>query len=92
MARTRLSSKGQLVVPREVRERHGWRAGTELEVEDRGDVVVLRRAEPLFPPTTIEQVRGSAKYEGPPVPIEDFDKGIEEHIREMWEGFEKQSR
>lgn len=92
MARTRLSSKGQLIIPKEVRERHGWRAGTELEVEDQGEVVVLRRAEPLFPPTTFEQVRGCLKYVGPPVPIEDFDKGIDEHIQEMWEEFERQSR
>lgn len=90
MPRTRLSSKGQLIILKEVRERHGWRAGTELE--DRGEVVVLRRAEPLFPPTTFEQVRGSAKYHGPPVPIEEFDKGVEEHIKEMWEEFEKRSR
>ena len=92
MARMRLSSKGQLVIPKGVRERHGWRAGTELEVEDRGDAVVLRRAKPLFPPTTIEQVRGRLKYEGPPVPIEDFDKGVDQLIEEMWEEFEKQSR
>jgi AbrB family looped-hinge helix DNA binding protein len=92
MARTRLSSKGQLIIPKPVRDRHGWGVGTELEVEDCGDVVVLRRAEPTFPRTTIEQVRGSAKYDGPPVSLEDFDKGIAEHIREMWEDFERQSR
>lgn len=92
MARTRLSSKGQLIIPKPVRDRHGWKVGTEIEVEDRGDVVVLRRAEPIFPPTTIEQVRGSAKYEGPLIPIEDFDKGIERHIRDMWRRFERQSR
>lgn len=70
MARTRLSSKGQLIIPKPVRDRHGWKVGTEIEVED----------------------RGSAKYEGPPIPIEDFDKGIERHIRDMWRRFERQSR
>lgn len=90
MAKTRLSSKGQLLIPKEVRDRHGWRAGTELEVEDRGEAVVLRRAAPLFPPATIEQVRGCLKYEGPPVPIEDFDKSVDEHVQEMWREFEKQ--
>jgi AbrB family looped-hinge helix DNA binding protein len=92
MNRTRVSSKGQLVLPKSVRDRQGWTAGTELEVEDRGDVVVLRRVRPAFPPTTIGQVRGSARYRGPKVPAEDFDKGIAEHVRETWEGFERQSR
>jgi AbrB family looped-hinge helix DNA binding protein len=52
MARTRLSSKGQVIIPKAVRERHGWQPGVELEVEDRGDVVVLRPVR-IFPLTTI---------------------------------------
>jgi AbrB family looped-hinge helix DNA binding protein len=31
--RTRLSSKGQLVLPKEVRAKQGWSEGTEIEVE-----------------------------------------------------------
>lgn len=92
MARTRLSSKGQVVIPKDVRERHGWRAGVQLEVEDRGDSVVLRPAAPVFPPTTIEEVRGSAKYHGPPVPMERWNEGIGAIIREKWDAFEKQPR
>jgi AbrB family looped-hinge helix DNA binding protein len=55
MAKTRLSSEGQVIIPKAVRERQGWQPGTELEVEDQGDVVVLRRAR-LFPRTTIDEV------------------------------------
>jgi AbrB family looped-hinge helix DNA binding protein len=91
MATTRLSSKGQLIIPKEVRDRHGWRAGTELEVEDQGGVVVLRRKKP-WPPTRIEDVSGSLKYDGPPVSIEDMNAGIDEMMRKMWDEFEKQSR
>ena len=57
MARTRLSSKGQVVIPKRVRERHGWSAGVELEVDDQGDSVVLRRAGPCRP-TRLEDVYG----------------------------------
>jgi AbrB family looped-hinge helix DNA binding protein len=32
--RTRLSSKGQLVLPKEARANQGWTEGTEIEVED----------------------------------------------------------
>ena len=42
MARTRLSSKGQVIIPKAVRDRHGWRPGLELDVEDQADAVVLR--------------------------------------------------
>lgn len=91
MATTRLSSKGQLIIPKEVRDRHGWRAGTELEVEDQGGVVVLRRKKP-WPPTRLEDVRGCAKYDGPPVRVEDMNAGIDEMMRAMWDEFEKQSR
>lgn len=91
MAKTRLSSKGQVIIPKAVRERQGWQPGTELEVEDQGDVVVLRRA-PLFPRTTFEEVRGCLKYDGPPLTVEQMDEGVAEGVRQMWEEFERQQR
>jgi AbrB family looped-hinge helix DNA binding protein len=92
MARTKLSSKGQLIIPKEIRDRHGWRIGTELDVEDRGDVVVLRGAPQLFPPTTVEQVRGCLRYAGPPVPLKRFDEAVAEEITEAWASFERDRR
>jgi AbrB family looped-hinge helix DNA binding protein len=91
MATTRLSSKGQLIIPKEVRERHGWRPGTEIEVEDRDGVVMLRRRKP-WPPSRIEDVRGSAGYEGPPVSSTDMNADVDGLMREMWDTFEKQKR
>jgi AbrB family looped-hinge helix DNA binding protein len=91
MARTRLSSKGQVTIPKAVRERHGWRPGVELEVEDQGDVVVLRPANP-FPPTTLEEVRGCLKYDGPPYTVEDMHEAIEREARRRWRAFERQSK
>jgi AbrB family looped-hinge helix DNA binding protein len=91
MARTRISSKGQVVLPKEVRDSQGWTAGTELEVEAQGNVVVLKPARP-FPPTTIEEVRGCAGYKGPPRTLEEMDAGVRRGIRKMWREFEKQSK
>jgi AbrB family looped-hinge helix DNA binding protein len=91
MTRTRLSSKGQVIIPKAVRERHGWQPGVELEVEDRGDVVVLRPANP-FPPTTIEEVRGCLKYDGPPHTVEEMHEAIEHEARRMWLEFERQRK
>jgi len=75
MATTRLSSKGQVIIPKAVRDRHGWRAGAELEVEDQGDAIVLRAAR-AFPRTTIKQVRGCLKYGGRPLTLEEMDAAI----------------
>ncbi len=50
MPKTRLSTEGQLTIPREVRDRQGWSPGVKLEVEDRGDHVVVRLAS-AGPPT-----------------------------------------
>ncbi len=33
----KLSTKGQLIIPGPIRQRHGWNAGAELVIEDRGD-------------------------------------------------------
>ena len=56
----RLSTKGQIVIPRNVRVRHRWGAGTELILEERGDVLILRAANP-FPaqPLLIDGVSAS---------------------------------
>jgi AbrB family looped-hinge helix DNA binding protein len=91
MARTRLSSKGQVVLPKEVRDLQGWPAGTELEVESQGNVVVLRPAR-LHPRTTLDEVIGCVPYDGPPVPVEEMDAGVDAAAREMWDAFERQGR
>lgn len=43
VAITRLSSRGQIVIPKEVRESLAWEAGDYVAVEVQGDKVVLRR-------------------------------------------------
>jgi AbrB family looped-hinge helix DNA binding protein len=75
MARTKLSSKGQVIIPKDVRDRHGWEPGTELEVEDRADAVMLRLVRP-FPATTLRQVVGCLKYRGRPRTLEEMDAAV----------------
>ncbi len=45
--RSRLSSKGQVTIPVEVRERLGLEAGDVVVYEIEGERLVLRRAEPF---------------------------------------------
>jgi AbrB family looped-hinge helix DNA binding protein len=74
-AKVRLSSKGQVIIPKEIRERHGWRAGMELEVVDQGDAVIVRVAR-SFPRTTVDEVRGCLKYRGSAQTIERMDAAV----------------
>lgn len=75
MARTRLSSKGQVIIPKAVRDARGWRAGQELIVEDRGDAVALRPARP-FPPTSVDDLLGCTGYTGPRLSLDDMEAAI----------------
>ncbi|MBE3580493.1 MAG: AbrB/MazE/SpoVT family DNA-binding domain-containing protein [Thermoanaerobacteraceae bacterium] len=43
IAITKLSSRGQIVIPKEIRELLAWEAGDHVAVEVQGDKVVLRR-------------------------------------------------
>lgn len=84
METIRLSTKGQIVIPREIRARHHWESGTELIIEDRGDVLVLRAAKP-FAPTCVEDGLGCTGYQGPAKSPEEMDAGIDAHLRRCWE-------
>ncbi|HEX3129020.1 MAG TPA: AbrB/MazE/SpoVT family DNA-binding domain-containing protein [Thermoanaerobaculia bacterium] len=77
----RLSTKGQLVIPREIRDRHGWSEGVELVLADQGDSVVLRSVRP-FPETTLEELVGCTGYKGPAMTLDDMEAGI---ARGAWE-------
>ena len=57
MQTTKLSTKGQIVLPKEIRSSHAWGPGTEFTVEETRDGVLLRPTR-RFPPTTIEDVAG----------------------------------
>jgi AbrB family looped-hinge helix DNA binding protein len=80
MTTTRLSTKGQLILPKEVRERHGWEAGTVFEVVERGDAVLIRPVETL-PETRLEDLLGCTGYRGPARTLEEMDEAIEREAR-----------
>jgi len=75
METTKLSSKGQIVLPKSVRDAHGWGPGTEFVIESTPDGVRLRAKAP-FARTQLEQVFGSARYSGPAKSQADMDAGI----------------
>ncbi len=80
MAATRLSTKGQLIIPKDMRERHGWMPGTRLVVEDQGDCVVLRLADDL-PETSLDELIGCTGYRGPARSLADMEAAIAKGAR-----------
>ena len=82
METTRLSSKGQLILPKSVRDAHGWDSGVEFVVEDRPEGVMLRPALARFAPTRLEDVIGCTGYKGPAKSLEDMALAIAKGVKE----------
>lgn len=80
MKTTRISSKGQVVLPKSLRESKKWESGTELAVESTNRGVLLRALQP-FPETTIERMFGSLKYKGKPRSVAEMDRAIAKETR-----------
>jgi AbrB family looped-hinge helix DNA binding protein len=77
---TVLSTKGQFILPKAIRDRRRWPAGTRLIVEETAEGVLLR-PEPVFAPTTVEAVFGSLGHDGPAMSVEDMDAAIAAEAR-----------
>jgi len=72
---TTVSSKGQVILPKAIRDQRQWPAGTELIVEDTPDGALLK-AQPVFVPTRPKDVFGSVGYDGPAKSIADMKQGV----------------
>jgi AbrB family looped-hinge helix DNA binding protein len=80
MNTTRLSSKGQLVLPKAIRDADAWSEGTEFLVERVSEGVLLRPVRSL-PITHLEQVIGSAGYRGPARSATDAERAIARGVK-----------
>jgi len=85
--RAKISSKGQLVLPKAVRDEFGLVAGSEVDIESRGDRIVLRprsgkrKTRRIY---TVDEVAGMLKYDGPPVSVREMDRAVDEMFRREW--------
>jgi AbrB family looped-hinge helix DNA binding protein len=86
---TTLSTKGQLILPKAVRDRRGWSSGDRLVVEVRPVGVLLRR-ESVRAPTRLEDVAGMLHEPGrrPLTPAQE-EAGMAEGFRRAWRRFEQ---
>jgi AbrB family looped-hinge helix DNA binding protein len=83
MATAKFSTKGQLVVPKELRDRYDWSAGTAVEFIDEGDGVKIK-VPAVQKRYTIDDLYGILPYSGPPKTLEDMQRGIDEAMAERW--------
>jgi AbrB family looped-hinge helix DNA binding protein len=82
-AETKVSAKGQVVIPKSIREELDWSAGTRLQVEKVGGAVTLRPVESRRGTLTIEEfVARRPKYEGPSLSLEEIDARLEQGMAE----------
>ncbi len=82
---TKLSSKGQVIIPKPVRTAHDWKIGQELVVIDMGDGILLRPRTP-FETTNIGDVASCLKYSGKAKSLDEMEDAIREGISEKHDG------
>ena len=75
METTRLSSKGQVIIPKKLRDAHHWLAGQELIAINTGDGILLKPKQ-SFQETQLEDVAGCLKYVGEAKTLEQIDAVI----------------
>jgi AbrB family looped-hinge helix DNA binding protein len=75
METTKLSSKGQIVLPRSIRNARKLQPGTEFLAEDTADGILLLPLKP-FPQTQIDAVFGSLRYAGPPKTVDEMHDAV----------------
>ena len=77
---TTVSTKGQVILPKAIRQRRNWATGTRLVVEDTPEGVLLKAA-PVFAPTRPKDVAGMLAYRGRPKTLEEMDAAITAEVR-----------
>jgi AbrB family looped-hinge helix DNA binding protein len=84
-----LSSKGQVVIPKEIRDELHWETGTELELISTPTGLTLRTKTPSGK-LNLADLRGILKYDGPPISTEELCKPVD--FYPDWDESEKRSR
>jgi AbrB family looped-hinge helix DNA binding protein len=78
--KTVVSTKGQVILPKAVRQRRRWGAGTQLVVEETAEGVLLKQ-DSLFVPTRPEDVFASLPRPDRPRTIDEMNAAITAEAR-----------
>ncbi len=82
---TTVSTRGQVVLPREVRRFLRWQAGTRLSVERTPEGVLLKPVR-VFAETRAKDVFGCLSFIGTPKSLADMDAGLLQEARRRHAG------
>jgi AbrB family looped-hinge helix DNA binding protein len=74
---TTLSTKGQVILPKAVRDHLQWSAGKRLVVEHTPDGVLLRPMTTAFPATRPDDVFACLPHHGAPKSLEEMQAAID---------------
>lgn len=81
MLTTTVSTKGQVILPKTIRDRLHWDAGTRLAVEHTADGVLLRPLTAPFAPTRPEDVFGCLPHVGKPQSLKQMEAAVAAEAR-----------
>lgn len=82
MNKTKLSSKGQVIIPKSSRDAHHWEEGQELMVIDTEEGVLLKPAK-AFPPAKLEELAGCLRYSGTAKTVEEMELAIRQGANQV---------
>jgi AbrB family looped-hinge helix DNA binding protein len=91
-AKTTMSAKGQVVIPKDVRDELGLRPGQSLDVVKMNGGVFLRPVSQKSGRSfeeILRELRSLYTHEGPPVSIEEMNASVDQMFRETWSESEK---
>jgi AbrB family looped-hinge helix DNA binding protein len=81
---TKLSTKGQIAIPKAIRTARRWKAGMEFVIQETNDGVLIKpKKEPRREGKTAtwDDLIGIANYKGPRRSIREMDEGVLEEAR-----------
>jgi AbrB family looped-hinge helix DNA binding protein len=76
---TRLSTKGQVILPKNIRDSRSWTPGTEFTIEESGDGILLRPAG-RFPAVSLDEVAGCLRYEQKPKSLAEMRDAVSREV------------
>lgn len=76
MHTTTLSSKGQVVIPMDLRKLLNWEEGMKLQVTCRNKNIALKPVAAVKKTLNVRDVAGCMAYSGKPKTIEEMDEAI----------------
>ena len=75
METTKLSTKGQVIIPKSIRAHYKWDTGQELIIIESEDGIFLKSKRP-FAENSLEAIAGCLNYKGKAKSIDDMEAAI----------------